>query len=89
MESKRGRNYQSKARSCKLEYGYVILDVDDMDSVEYFSRDGMTASIPNERYRQRIHWEEDNRCKPERGVFLCKLPDIQKICWKQKQLFGK
>jgi len=87
-ESKRGRTYQSKSRSCKLDYGYVIVESEDQHTIDYFSRDGMTASIPHENYRQRIDWKEDNRCKPERGVFLCKVADISKICWKQKQIYG-
>ena len=79
-ETRRGRNYEIKSRNCKVDYAYVILSVDDDDNVKYFSEKGFTATMRHERYTQCINWDQDNRCKPDRGVFLCKIPDHGKIC---------
>ena len=29
-------------------------------------------------------WEADNRCKPDRGIFLSQTPNIEKVLFKQK-----
>ena len=43
----RGRAYRSKAMSCKKDYGYIIIEMDDRESVRFFSEEGCTASIPS------------------------------------------
>ena len=43
----RGRAYRSKAMSCKKDYGYIIIEMDDKESVRFFSEEGCTASIPS------------------------------------------
>lgn len=35
-----------KARNVKKDFGYLIIDIDDHDSVKFFSEQGCTASIP-------------------------------------------
>jgi len=44
----RGRAYRSKSMSCKKDYGYIIIEMDDKESVRFFSEEGCTASIPSE-----------------------------------------
>ena len=32
--------------SCKKDYGFIIIEMEDKESVRFFSEDGCTASIP-------------------------------------------
>ena len=43
----RGRAYRSKSMSCKKDYGFIIIEMDDKESVRFFSEEGCTASIPS------------------------------------------
>ena len=80
----RGQAYQVKSRNVKKDLGYLVIDVDDHDSVKFFAEEGCTASIPSQNYKQHIHWEADNRCKPDRGIFFSQSPHIEKVLFKKK-----
>lgn len=84
QNSRKGIEYQAKSRSCKKDFGFVIVERGDADTMAYMSEKGMTSSIPHQDYYQFIEFQDDNRCKPDRGVFLSKNPDIKKICLKRK-----
>lgn len=82
----RGRAYRSKAMSCKKDYGFIIIEMDDKESVRFFSEEGCTASIPKENYKQHLHYTKDNRCKPDRGIFISLQPSIEKILFEKKPI---
>ena len=91
FSTKRGKDYEAKRRSCKLDCGFVVLSTrhEDLDTLDYFAEFGMTATMPRD-YTQQINFEADNRCKPERGVFLSKsVQDLEKLCWKKQTIYGQ
>ena len=91
--------------SCKKDYGYIIIEMDDKESVRFFSEEGCTASIPSEflifdvffikadfleeNYKQHVHYTKDNRCKPDRGIFISLQPSLEKILLDRKPIQGK
>lgn len=91
--------------SCKKDYGFIIIEMDDKESVRFFSEEGCTASIPSkffllflnkpksngleENYKQHVHYTKDNRCKPDRGIFISLQPSIEKILLDRKPIQGK
>ena len=40
-------------------------------------------------YRQHIHYDRDNRCKPDRGIFISLNPDRDKIVHNRDPIYGK
>ena len=42
-----------------------------------------------EDYKQHVHYTKDNRCKPDRGIFISLQPSIEKILLEKKPLQGR
>ena len=42
-----------------------------------------------ENYKQHFHYTKDNRCKPDRGIFISLQPSVEKILFERKPIHGK
>ena len=86
--SRRAVEFCSKSRSAKKDYGFIIIERNNLERLEDVVDRGLFASNYHEGVKQHIEFKGDVRCKPDRGTFLCKIPKLETIfafCPKRKQ----